>query len=357
MGPSALALVPDMEMQNNREKGIKMKRLWFALLMVVLLAAVSLPAISCYSDDDDDDDNDDAGDDDDTGDDDTGDDDTGDDDSGDSEPPTITDTADLEDTGDETGPYVVSADVDDNEGVDAVSLFYRVDGGDFAEVDMAAKAPETYEGEIPGQVVGSLIEYYVWATDAAENEATDPADAPASLYGFQILVTEILADDDGTVENGYSVFGLFGDGSMMVKMLTPSVYPSTLVDITVGLSKNASPLSYEIVVLEDETGGSPDDATQVWTTGVIDTEPPTWPGTEFYTFDVAADITDAELAAGNWLVGIVFHSGGIYILADTDFPGADSNCLYYDPVTATWGEMGTLSLTGTLMGRATAIHH
>jgi hypothetical protein len=47
-----------------------------------------------------------------------------------------------------------------------------------------------YEGQIPAvSQAGDSVYYYVWASDRAGNEATDPANAPGSCYRFRVITT------------------------------------------------------------------------------------------------------------------------------------------------------------------------
>lgn len=65
-----------------------------------------------------------------------------------------------------------------------ILLFYRVDGGSFTVVtDIDNDNP----GVIPPFPPGSLIEYYIEASDAGGNVATSPFDAPLSLHSYRII--------------------------------------------------------------------------------------------------------------------------------------------------------------------------
>lgn len=89
-------------------------------------------------------------------------------------------------TMDEVGPYPIDASITDNVGVTAASIFYR-NGGEFMEEPMTSDGGMLWSGDIPGQPVGSLVEYYIAAYDEAENEAFSPSDAPAHLYSFSVV--------------------------------------------------------------------------------------------------------------------------------------------------------------------------
>ena len=201
--------------------------MYLRILMFVFLALFALTGAGCdCGDDDDNDDNDVSGDDDD---DDTGDDDDDDDDDDVDAPPVIENTTELKDTEDVTGPYSVETDVSDDVGVAAVSLFYQVDGGGYTEVTMTeAKAGATFSADIPGQTAGTFIEYYVQATDAAQQSSTDPATAPTDAYAFYILQESYIAYDDGTSELSMATSGL---SSGFFLRVTPDFYPAYLTSI------------------------------------------------------------------------------------------------------------------------------
>lgn len=71
----------------------------------------------------------------------------------------------------------------------SVKIFYRVNGGSFNQVGMNLTAPDTYSGTIPGQAYGSVVEYYLQASNDLGDTKTSPRDAPAHLYYFQVNST------------------------------------------------------------------------------------------------------------------------------------------------------------------------
>jgi len=79
----------------------------------------------------------------------------------------------LDNTLDETGPYIVESEVIDDSAVQGVTLTYQVTGQEAVTVNMASTGDNKYKGEIPGQVLGSTILYYVSATDDAGNTTKD----------------------------------------------------------------------------------------------------------------------------------------------------------------------------------------
>ncbi|MCG8604173.1 S8 family serine peptidase, partial [bacterium] len=103
--------------------------------------------------------------------------------------PIIANTTELEDTSDEFGPYVVTADIVDDVGVRTAMLTYQLAGEEAVVVEMIKVNADRYRGEIPGQTLGSTIEYVVAATDNAGNLTRD------STLSFSI--SEPPPDDGG----------------------------------------------------------------------------------------------------------------------------------------------------------------
>ncbi|MBD3236786.1 MAG: hypothetical protein GF330_08790, partial [Candidatus Eisenbacteria bacterium] len=112
--------------------------------------------------------------------------------------PSFSGTTQLSSTTDTQGPYVVASTIIDQSPLDALELRYRVLGEEWQAVPLTAAGDDLYAAEIPGQPLGSLILYYLWARDIGANAATDPAGAPETVYWFWVLAPQ-FADD---MENG-----------------------------------------------------------------------------------------------------------------------------------------------------------
>lgn len=87
--------------------------------------------------------------------------------------PIVANTTRLENTLDETGPYVVECDALDDGTVQSATLTYQVGSNAAADVSMTASGSGHYRGEIPGQALGSTIVYFVTAVDNAGNNGRD----------------------------------------------------------------------------------------------------------------------------------------------------------------------------------------
>ena len=114
--------------------------------------------------------------------------------------PGFADVTEHRSTDDNVGPYVTDATVTDFSAVDTVTLYYRVNGGAWQTVPMAAGGGDTFSGDIPGQSYVSHVEYYFRATDVAGNTSYNPLGAPGNLYDFYVAQRNELLTED--VESG-----------------------------------------------------------------------------------------------------------------------------------------------------------
>jgi hypothetical protein len=113
-------------------------------------------------------------------------------------------TSQHEDTADTLGPYTIYTGITDSIGVKEVILQYSIDGGSvYNPVPMGDDAILNYSGDIPGQPYGTTVMYYVEALDSADVSLTDPADAPTTVYSFN--VEEPVGVGDGSPDQGLPV--------------------------------------------------------------------------------------------------------------------------------------------------------
>jgi len=87
--------------------------------------------------------------------------------------PIIARTTKLNNTVDETGPYLVESDVIDDSAVASVKLTYQITGQSAVEVNMTNQGSHRFKGEIPGQALGISVVYFITATDDAGNSTRD----------------------------------------------------------------------------------------------------------------------------------------------------------------------------------------
>ena len=69
----------------------------------------------------------------------------------------------------------------------SVALFYRVNGGAFVQVAMSPTGqPGEFGAGIPAQSQGSVVEYYLSASDVSGHTGTSPRNAPDALHYFEV---------------------------------------------------------------------------------------------------------------------------------------------------------------------------
>lgn len=121
--------------------------------------------------------------------------------------PLISGTAALPNTLDTRGPYTVTTQVAGDAGLQTVSLFYSTNGGvTYHLVPMLANGG-IFSASIPGQPLGTEIEYYVAAADERGNLATDPVDIPYTIYRFQVNAHPSLWVDNFADTNPANILG------------------------------------------------------------------------------------------------------------------------------------------------------
>jgi len=120
--------------------------------------------------------------------------------------PRITNTTELPNTGDTTGPYVVQTNVRDWSDLDELELHYSVTGGLPTAVDMTLIDEQTslYQAEIPGLAVNTHVSYWLTARDAAGNRAREPEEE-GTFHEFWVLSGGVLYSDDFESDQGWTV--------------------------------------------------------------------------------------------------------------------------------------------------------
>jgi hypothetical protein len=91
-------------------------------------------------------------------------------------------------------PVVVSVAADDPDGVEAMTVWYSVDGGAWSAVGMSDRGGGIYTGTIPGQSASSVVQFYVEGTDVRGAAATFPV-AGADSRALYVV-------DDGRAGSG-----------------------------------------------------------------------------------------------------------------------------------------------------------
>ncbi len=127
----------------------------------------------------------------------------------DSTPPTITDVAQPCATDGVLGPYWVSATITDDLVFVETELLYSVDGGEFLAAGASVEG-DVHSFAIPGQPLGTEIDFYISASDANGNVATDPVGAPAVTRRITVSSAVTVFTDDVESDTGW-ILGDPGD--------------------------------------------------------------------------------------------------------------------------------------------------
>jgi len=83
-------------------------------------------------------------------------------------------------------PVTISATADDPDGVDTMTLRWRLDGGAWNSTAMFVGADDTYAATIPGQSSGRVVQFYVQGRDALGVTSTFPADGVDSRALYEV---------------------------------------------------------------------------------------------------------------------------------------------------------------------------
>jgi hypothetical protein len=94
----------------------------------------------------------------------------------------------LVDTYDNTNPFSVNAYARHRSGVSQMKLYWRLEGQSiFNEVSMTSNLDDYWQGIIPSQSAGSVIEYYIHGTANSGKEQVRPIVAPEGFWSFAVL--------------------------------------------------------------------------------------------------------------------------------------------------------------------------
>ena len=81
----------------------------------------------------------------------------------------------------------VSIEANDPDGLETITLHYRVEGGAFSTTTMSQLgSSSTWQGNIPGQSSGNVVQFYLTASDTLGASSFIPADGPDSRAMFEV---------------------------------------------------------------------------------------------------------------------------------------------------------------------------
>ena len=120
----------------------------------------------------------------------------------------------LDNTADETGPYVVEATIIPQVSpvINSADLWYRIGDGDWTSIAMVPMGNDVFEAGIPGQSSVAEIYYYLSAADNLGNTLDFPeGGANDAIYFVVGLVENIYFDDFESPDDAGWTHGTFGD--------------------------------------------------------------------------------------------------------------------------------------------------
>jgi len=121
--------------------------------------------------------------------------------------PAITGTTVVPSSEDTVGPYVVDTTITDFTGVADSHFYYTssASGGPF-ELPLEVVDAETglMRAQIPGQPIGTRVQYWITATDVVGNVSSDPVGAPFANYTFLVAETETFYFNEMEVDGGWT---------------------------------------------------------------------------------------------------------------------------------------------------------
>lgn len=94
----------------------------------------------------------------------------------------------LEDTYNTSIPYIVTASLQHQTGIDSAILWYRTQNiASFQSVSMTNAGGNTFSVGIPPQIAGTVVEYYIEGKATNGKEQVRPITAPSGYYHFEVL--------------------------------------------------------------------------------------------------------------------------------------------------------------------------
>jgi len=120
----------------------------------------------------------------------------------------------LDNTTDETGPYVVDATIVPQAApsINVATLWYKVGDGDWAFASMVPMGGDAFQAGIPGQSSVAEVLYYISATDSLGNSLDFPEGGEDEALYFVVGVVEtIFFDDFESPDDAGWTHGTYGD--------------------------------------------------------------------------------------------------------------------------------------------------
>jgi len=111
-------------------------------------------------------------------------------------------------TDDTGGPYLVEATINDVSGVAEMAMHYTssTQGGPLtANLEEVDGQPGHYRALLPGQAIGTLVQYWLTAQDDLGQTSQSPLGAPWPVHSFQVAEGGAYLDEDFEASSGWVV--------------------------------------------------------------------------------------------------------------------------------------------------------
>ncbi|MFA7410562.1 MAG: lamin tail domain-containing protein, partial [Bacteroidales bacterium] len=83
----------------------------------------------------------------------------------------------------------------DMNGIEKVTLFYKIEAGEYTSIPMTSSGENLFSGQIPGQDAGVTISYYVEAENVSGMKTLHPSGAPATAAAYTVGAPSIVINE------------------------------------------------------------------------------------------------------------------------------------------------------------------
>ncbi|HHE37029.1 MAG TPA: hypothetical protein ENL20_00440, partial [Candidatus Cloacimonetes bacterium] len=122
-------------------------------------------------------------------------------------------------------------------------IYYRVDGGSYTSVTMTHQSGNTYQGIIPEQAGGSVIDYYIYAEDQSGNSTNHPFIGSSDPHSFtvdgdppvpEITVTSPNGGEDWELDSTHNITWTSSNtsGNVKIELYDNGSFYNTIISST-----------------------------------------------------------------------------------------------------------------------------
>ncbi len=121
--------------------------------------------------------------------------------------PAFSGVTQLASTSDTSGPYLVEATIEDISGVASAHFYYTSSesGGPFELSLVPAGGENQFQVSLPGQPLGSLVQYWLTAEDNLSQSSAMPEGAPWPVFSFQVAANGTFLTEEFENANNWVV--------------------------------------------------------------------------------------------------------------------------------------------------------